>query len=94
MKAERWVPQQQGQTPPLLQYFGTLLTKGGLNAFEAVELARLVLAQNKKQLLENWFNEDKLECSKELGDLLRQSDPDMALKVSVVSLLQKKWRKA
>lgn len=75
------VPQVPGQTPPLLQYFGTLLTKGGLNAFESVELARMVLSQNKAQLLQNWFNEDKLECSEELGDMLRQVDPDMALKV-------------
>ncbi|GFY82277.1 clathrin, heavy chain [Actinidia rufa] len=28
------VPLEAGQTPPLLQYFGTLLTKGKLNAFE------------------------------------------------------------
>jgi len=77
------VPQVPGQTPPLLQYFGTLLTKGGLNAFESVELARMVLSQNKAQLLQNWFNEDKLECSEELGDMLRQVDPDMALKIFV-----------
>lgn len=77
------VPVQPGQSPPLLQYFGTLLTKSGLNAVESVELAKLVISQNKKQLLDNWMNENKLECSEELGDLLQQSDPDMALKVYV-----------
>nr|GFB10954.1 clathrin heavy chain 2-like [Tanacetum cinerariifolium] len=56
------VPVQAGQTPPLLQYFGTLLTKGKLNAFESLELSRLVVNQNKKNLLENWLAEDKLEC--------------------------------
>ncbi|GAU36984.1 hypothetical protein TSUD_150200 [Trifolium subterraneum] len=37
------VPVQAGQTPPLLQYFGTLLTRGKLNAFESLELSRLVV---------------------------------------------------
>ncbi|RLM85368.1 Clathrin heavy chain 2 -like protein [Panicum miliaceum] len=63
------VPVQAGQTPPLLQYFGTLLTRGKLNTFESLELSRLVVNQNKKNLLENWLAEDKLECSEELGDL-------------------------
>lgn len=65
------VPVQTGQTPPLLQYFGTLLTRGKLNAFESLELSRLVVNQNKKNLLENWLAEDKLECSEELGDLVK-----------------------
>lgn len=65
------VPVQAGQTPPLLQYFGTLLTRGKLNAFESLELSRLVVNQNKKNLLENWLAEDKLECSEELGDLVK-----------------------
>lgn len=62
---------QPGQTSPLLQYFGTLLTKGKLNLFESLELSRLVVNQNKKNLLENWLAEDKLECSEELGDLVK-----------------------
>ena len=49
------VPVQPGTTSPLLVYFGTLLTRGKLNAFESVELSRLVLSQNKKHLLDNWF---------------------------------------
>ncbi|KAK3233841.1 hypothetical protein CYMTET_55889 [Cymbomonas tetramitiformis] len=77
------VPAQPGQTPPLLQYFGTLLTKGALNGFESVELARLVLSQNKKSLLENWLGEDKLECSEELGDLVKGNDVEMALQIYV-----------
>jgi len=36
-------------------YFGTLLTRGKLNAFESVELSQLVISQNKKHLLDNWF---------------------------------------
>jgi len=75
------VAAQPGQTSPLLQYFGTLLMRGKLNAFESVELAKLVLAQNKKHLLDNWMRENKLEPSEELGDLLKQAgDNDSALK--------------
>ncbi|PWZ30333.1 Clathrin heavy chain 1 [Zea mays] len=79
------VPVQAGQTPPLLQYFGTLLTRGKLNAFESLELSRLVVNQNKKNLLENWLAEDKLECSEELGDLVKvrhviPEDPDIHFK--------------
>ena len=51
------VPAQPGQTSPLLVYFGTLLTRGKLNAYESVELSMLVLQQNRKQLLDNWLRE-------------------------------------
>ncbi|CAL5430398.1 unnamed protein product [Camellia sinensis] len=77
------VPMQAGQTPPLLQYFGTLLTRGKLNAFESLELSRLFVNQNKKNLLENWLAEDKLECSEELGDLVKTVDNDLALKFNI-----------
>lgn len=77
------VPVQPGTTSPLLQYFGTLLTKGKLNAFESLELSRLVVNQNKKNLLENWLGEDKLECSEELGDLVKTVDNELALKIFI-----------
>lgn len=82
MERLKSVPAVPGQKPPLLIYLGTLLTKGKLNGPESVELARLVLAQNKKELLANWWNEGKLEGSEELGDLISAAgDKDMALKV-------------
>lgn len=81
---------QSGQTPPLLQYFGTLLTRGKLNAFESLELSRLVVNQNKKNLLENWLAEDKLECSEELGDLvkvrLELSCPLISLRIDALKM--------
>ena len=49
------VPATAGQTSPLLIYFGTILTKSALNPLESVELGRLVMGQNKKQLLDNWW---------------------------------------
>ncbi|ODN04923.1 Clathrin heavy chain [Orchesella cincta] len=75
------VATQPGQTSPLLQYFGILLDRGQLNKFESLELSRPVLQQGKKQLMEKWLKEDKLECSEELGDLVKQVDPTLALSV-------------
>ncbi|CAB1322090.1 unnamed protein product [Coregonus sp. 'balchen'] len=75
------VPAQPGQASPLLQYFGILLDQGQLNKFESMELCRPVLQQGRKQLLEKWLKEDKLECSEELGDLVKAVDPTLALSV-------------
>eukprot|EP00094_Tigriopus_californicus_P009052 TCALIF_08726-PA protein Name:"Similar to CLTC Clathrin heavy chain 1 (Bos taurus)" AED:0.13 eAED:0.13 QI:38/0.57/0.26/0.93/0.78/0.66/15/0/1551 len=75
------VPTPAGQTSPLLQYFGILLDQGQLNKFESLELCRPVLQQGRKQLLEKWLKEDKLECSEELGDLVKAADPTLALSV-------------
>ncbi|KAM3963949.1 clathrin heavy chain [Aphomia sociella] len=75
------VPTQSGQTSPLLQYFGILLDQAQLNKFESLELCRPVLLQGRKQLLEKWLKEEKLECSEELGDLVKQVDPTLALSV-------------
>ena len=75
------VPVPAGQLSPILQYFGLLLERGGLNKFESLELARPVLAQGRKQLLEKWLKEDKLECSEELGDIVKQHDLMLALSV-------------
>lgn len=73
---------QPGQTSPLLIYFGTILTKSSLNAFESAELGRLVLSQGKKPLLDNWWKEGKLTASEELGDLFKgASDWDTALAI-------------
>ncbi|KAL5283426.1 CLTC family protein [Megaselia abdita] len=68
-------------TPPLLQYFGILLDQGQLNKYESLELCRPVLLQGKKQLVEKWLKEDKLECSEELGDLVKSSDLTVALSI-------------
>ncbi|KNA03226.1 hypothetical protein SOVF_211230, partial [Spinacia oleracea] len=77
------VPVQSGKTPPLLQYIGTLLTRGKHNAFESLELSKLVVNQNKKNLLGNLLEDDKLECSEELGDLVKTVDTDLALKIYI-----------
>ncbi|KAI9834864.1 MAG: hypothetical protein M1819_002772 [Sarea resinae] len=75
------LPSQQGQLSVILQYFGMLLDKGSLNKHESLELVRPVLAQNRKHLLEKWLNENKLECSEELGDIVRLHDLNLALSI-------------
>ncbi|CAK9779753.1 clathrin heavy chain [Cutaneotrichosporon oleaginosum] len=72
---------QPGTLSPILQYFGILLEKGELNKHESLELTRPVIQQGKKQLLEKWLKENKLECSEELGDMVRQVDMQLALSV-------------
>lgn len=66
-------------TPPLLIYFSTLLEKGKLNQFETIELAKPILQQDRKQLLEKWIKEEKLECTEELGDIVKPYDTTLAL---------------
>jgi len=75
------VPGVQGQPSPLLQYFSVLLEKGKLNKVESLELCRPVLQQGRKELLQTWLKEEKLDCSEELGDLVRQHDPTIALSI-------------
>ncbi|KAL3315064.1 hypothetical protein Ciccas_006307 [Cichlidogyrus casuarinus] len=77
------VPTPPNQSSPLLIYFGILLDQGQLNKYESIELCKPVLQQQKKQLFEKWLKEDKLECSEELGDLAKQTDPTLALSVYI-----------
>ncbi|KAI0652837.1 clathrin heavy chain [Cubamyces menziesii] len=74
-------PSPPGGLSPILQYFGILLEKGELNQLESLELARPVLQQGRKQLLEKWLKENKLTCSEELGDIVRPFDMTLALSV-------------
>ncbi|KAF8920783.1 clathrin heavy chain 1 [Mucidula mucida] len=74
-------PTPAGGLSPILQYFGILLEKGELNHMESLELARPVLQQGRKQLLEKWLKENKLACSEELGDIVRLHDMTLALSV-------------
>lgn len=59
--------------PPLLQYFSCLLEKiSTLNSFESVELCQLVVQQGRADLVEKWLNENRLEASEQLGDVIKQ----------------------
>lgn len=73
------LPQMPNQPAPILIYFNALLQSTKLNAIESVELAKPVIAQQKLNLIENWIKEGKLTMTDELGDLIRQANPQMAL---------------
>jgi clathrin heavy chain len=79
----RSLPQIPGQPHPMLTYFSTILEIGKLNKWEVLEIARPLLQQGRKQILEGWVREDKVECSEELGDLVREFDPHLALQVNM-----------
>lgn len=74
-------PTLPGGSSPLLHYFTCLLELGKLNQEESIELCRPVIYQNKKNLIEKWLKEDKLECSQELGDLTKTIDSNLALSI-------------
>ncbi|BAP70266.1 clathrin heavy chain [Kluyveromyces marxianus] len=68
-----------GSISPILLYFSTLLDKGKLNQYESIELTRPLLQQDRKQLYEKYLKEDKLQCSEELGDIVKPFDTTLAL---------------
>mmetsp|Transcript_108985 Transcript_108985/g.351874 ORF Transcript_108985/g.351874 Transcript_108985/m.351874 type:complete len:1524 (+) Transcript_108985:1-4572(+) len=70
-----------GQSSPILHYFSTLLEYGKLNALESIELTRPVVQQNRRELVEKWLKEDKLECTEELGDIVRPLETKFALSI-------------
>eukprot|EP01138_Halocafeteria_seosinensis_P003567 gb/GECG01003646.1/.p1 GENE.gb/GECG01003646.1/~~gb/GECG01003646.1/.p1 ORF type:complete len:1723 (+),score=251.44 gb/GECG01003646.1/:1-5169(+) len=75
------MPAQQGQQKPVAKYFSVLMQHGRLNAIETAELARVVLAQGRAELLQKWMREDKITPSEELGDLVQRFDPNLALEM-------------
>lgn len=70
-----------GQSSPILHYFSTLLEYGKLNALESVELCRPVVQQQRRELIEKWLKEDRLECTEELGDIVRPLETKFALSI-------------
>lgn len=76
------LPVQPGQANTvILSYFGLLLDKGKLTEHETIELARPVLQQNKKHLIQKWMGEGKLACTEQLGDVVRAHDLALALEI-------------
>ncbi|KAK4529218.1 hypothetical protein CCYA_CCYA01G0075 [Cyanidiococcus yangmingshanensis] len=73
---------QPGTPSPLLLYLQTLLEHGSLNHAESIELGRQVVAYSRLSLLERWIKESRIECSEELGDLVKAAnDHRLALAV-------------
>ncbi|KAG5490034.1 hypothetical protein JKF63_00153 [Porcisia hertigi] len=75
------MPQQPGLPPAISTYFKLVLAETQLNEFESVELARAVVPKGGITYVKQQFDEGKLTASEELGDLVQQADPTMALKI-------------
>lgn len=60
MSAENNLSRVPDKAYPTLQYFAILLEKGELIRLESLELARPVIQQGRKQLLEKWLKENKV----------------------------------
>lgn len=58
-----------------------MIQKGTLNQLESIELTQLLLGQNKKNAVDKLLNENKLEHSEALGDLIATQDPNLALEI-------------
>ncbi|KAI8847627.1 armadillo-type protein [Chytridium lagenaria] len=78
------------RTPATIERFkiAPVPAEGELNKFESIELARPVLQQGRKQLLEKWLKEDK-----ELGDIVKQVDQTLALSVYLRANVPNKYNK-
>eukprot|EP00913_Durusdinium_trenchii_P027645 g25926.t1 len=79
-----------GQSSPILHYFSTLLEHNKLNALESVELVRPVVQQGRRELIEKWLKEDKLECTEELGDIVRPLETKFALSIYLRAQIHQK----
>ncbi|CAJ1036018.1 Clathrin, heavy-chain linker/Clathrin-H-link/Region in Clathrin and VPS, putative [Leishmania lindenbergi] len=75
------MPQQPGQPPAISTYFKIVLAETSLNEYESVELARAVVPKGGIGYVKQQFDEGKLTASEELGDMVQQADPNMALKI-------------
>jgi clathrin heavy chain len=71
--------------PPILVYFSTLLETTKLNAIESLELVKPVLAQGKKQVIEDWIKKKKLTITDELAEMIKQVDPKLGLSCYIIS---------
>ncbi len=75
-------PTAPGARAPLLQYFSYLLDANvKLNAEEAVELVRPALLSGRQDMVEGWVKADKLECTSQLGDMVKAYNPQLAVSI-------------
>eukprot|EP00477_Mikrocytos_mackini_P000219 GAHX01000232.1.p1 GENE.GAHX01000232.1~~GAHX01000232.1.p1 ORF type:complete len:1782 (-),score=358.81 GAHX01000232.1:21-5333(-) len=74
--------------PPVIRYLVELVTNNTLKDFESTELAIKFIEARKTEasrFLNDWFNKNKLTPSEELGNVVRDIDNTLALKVYVKS---------
>lgn len=72
---------QVNNTAAILEYFFIILQDGSLNEAESIELAQLALKKNKLDLLRKWSADSKIHFSSQIGDLILEADPKLALEI-------------
>ncbi|KAF8821696.1 putative clathrin heavy chain [Cardiosporidium cionae] len=70
-----------GQPSPILTYFQALLETGKLNALESKEIVIPIVAQGRREFIEKWLKDDQLECTEELGDIVKPLDGKLSLSI-------------
>jgi len=78
-------PTNPGQQAPILVYYQILMEKGKLNAIESMEIVKPLVIQDKRKVIETWFNEGKFTCTEELAECVKQIDPALSLKMLLSS---------
>ena len=71
----------QGNPPPAMIYFQTIMEKGKFNKVESIEITKTLINSAKKNLIEEWFNQGKYTCSEELSELVKNVDQPLSLKM-------------
>ncbi|KAJ5069647.1 clathrin heavy chain [Anaeramoeba ignava] len=67
----------EGEKPPEIIYYQLFLAQNKLNSFESIHFVRKLIEIQKKELIENFVKEDKLELSQELMNIF-DSDPELS----------------
>jgi clathrin heavy chain len=76
------VPTQPNQKPIISMYFTYIIDNNKLNKLEGIELAKIVLAkQGGSAYIKQLLDTSKIEASEELGDMVRQVDPETAMQI-------------
>ena len=76
------LPVAPGQSPSQIQYFKYMMEHSKLNSFESVELSKVMLSrENGIEFVKKYIEENKLEESEQLGDLVSPHDNKLALQI-------------
>lgn len=69
------------ETSALLEYFAIVLDDGKLNEVESLELVQLALNKKKLDIVRKWLDADQIFCTAQLGKVVIEADPELALKI-------------
>jgi clathrin heavy chain len=57
---------------------------------ESIELVRPVVAQQRRDFIEKWLKEEKLDCTEELGDIVKPLESKFALSIYLRAMAHQK----